>query len=150
TLGGTTLVAAGAGVATFTNVKLNKVGTGYTIQASGGGLTPLPTTSGINVTAGTATQLVIATQPTPNPVTAGSGFGLVVLAEDANGNVDPSFAGNVALALAGNPNGATLGGTTSVKASSGQASFSGLTLDKAGPGATLQASSGTLSKVTTS
>jgi uncharacterized repeat protein (TIGR01451 family) len=143
TLGGSTLVAADSGVATFSNLTLNKTGTGYTLQATGVGVTAV-TTSSINVNPGTATQLVVTTQP-PASSTAGVGFGLTVMAEDALGNVDPTFGGTVALALATNPNGATLGGTKSATASSGQASFSGLTLDKAGSGATLQASSGTLS-----
>ena len=83
------------------------------------------------MTAATATQLVVTTQP-PASVTAGSGFGLVVTAEDAFGNVDPTFTGSVTLALANNPGGATLGGTLAVNASAGVATFSGLTLNKAG------------------
>ena len=43
------------------------------------------------------------------------------------------------LALATNPNGATLGGTLAVNASAGVATFAGLTLDKAGAGTTLRA-----------
>ena len=49
------------------------------------------------------------------------------------------------LALASNPDGATLGGTLAVNASAGVATFAGLTLDKAGAGATLQATGGGLS-----
>ena len=47
------------------------------------------------------------------------------------------------------PHGATLGGTFAVNASAGVATFSGLTLNKAGAGDTLQASSGGLSSATT-
>ena len=93
------------------------------------------------MTAAAATQLVVTTQP-PGSVTAGSGFGLVVTAEDGFGNVDSSFTGSVTLALANNPDGATLGGTVTVNAGAGVATFTGLTLDKAGVGATLQASGG--------
>ena len=56
----------------------------------------------------------MTTQP-PASVTAGSGFGLVVTAEDGFGNVDPTFTGSVTLALANNPGGATLGGTLTVQ-----------------------------------
>ena len=44
-----------------------------------------------------------------------------------------SFNGTVTLALASNPGGSTLGGTLTVTASGGVATFSGLTLDKSGP-----------------
>ena len=63
----------------------------------------------------------------------------MVKAEDAFGNVNPTFTGSVTLALATNPNGATLGGTLAVNASAGVATFAGLTLDKAGAGTTLRA-----------
>ena len=91
----------------------------------------------------------MTTQP-PASVTAGSGFGLVVKAEDAFGNVDPTFTGSVTLALADNPNGATLGGTLAVNAGAGVATFAGLTLDKAGAGTTLRATGTGLSFATTS
>ena len=75
---------------------------------------------------GTATQLVVTTAP--SGVTAGTGFGVVVTAEDGSGTVDTSFDGAVTLALAGDP-GITLGGTVSVAAVNGVATFSGLTID---------------------
>ena len=81
------------------------------------------------------------TQPPPASVTAGSPFGLTVQAEDSSGNLDTSFNGTVTVALANNPGGATLGGTLTVTASGGVATFSGLTLNKAASGYTLVASS---------
>jgi len=39
TLSGTLTIAAGAGVATFSNLSINNIGTGYTLQAASGGLT---------------------------------------------------------------------------------------------------------------
>ena len=79
------------------------------------------------------TSLVVTAQP-PGSVTAGSGFGLTVTAEDSSGNVDTSFNGTVTVALASNPGGATLGGTLTATAQDGVATFSDLTLDKAGSG----------------
>src|SRR5262249_34231254 len=101
------------------------------------------------VTAAAATQLVVTTQP-PASVTAGSDFGLAAAAEDAQGNVVTTFAGSVTLALASNPGGSTLGGTLTLTATQGVATFSGLTLDKAGSGYTLQASSSGLTSATSS
>src|SRR5262249_7447025 len=95
-----------------------------------------------------ATQLVITAQP-PGTVTLGAAFGLTVTAEDASGNVDTTFTGSVALALASNPGGATLGGITTMNTSKGVATFTGLTLDKTGIGYTIEATSGNLTKGTT-
>jgi FKBP-type peptidyl-prolyl cis-trans isomerase 2 len=141
TLGGTTALTAGAGVAMFSGLTLNRAGSG-TLDVSGGGLTGA-TTSAIDVTAAPATQLVVTVEP-PSSVTAGSGFGLVVKAEDPFGNVDPNYSGSVLLTLANSPAGATLGGESSVAASAGVATFAGLLLDRAATGESLEASSGIL------
>ena len=127
-------------MATFAGLTLDKAGSGQTLTASSGALLAA-TTSPIDVAAAPATQLAITIQP-PATVTAGSGFGLVVSAEDAFGNVDPTFGGNVTVALLNNLGGGTLGGTTTVTASNGVATFANLILDKAAAGDTLQAFSG--------
>jgi hypothetical protein len=57
-----------------------------------------------------ATHLAITVQP-PATVVTGSGFGLIVSAEDKSGVVATSFNGTVTVALLNNPGGATLGGT---------------------------------------
>jgi uncharacterized repeat protein (TIGR01451 family) len=145
TLGGSLTVLASAGVATFTGLSLDRAGTGYTLRLSSGSLTPA-TTNAIRVTPGSATQLVVTTQPTS--VTAGAGFGLVVQAEDAFGNVDPTFAGIMTVALAANPGSASLGGSRTASIGGGVATFSGLTLDRAAAGYTLQVSAGSLSATT--
>ena len=73
----------------------------------------------------------MTTQP-PIYVRAGSGFNLVVAAEDGLGNVDTSFDGSVTLALNDYyGSGATLDGTLTETAINGVATFSGLTLDQA-------------------
>src|SRR5207244_7431079 len=61
TLTGHTTVTAVNGVATFTDLSIDKVGTGYTLQATGAGLT---TASGsFDITPGPATQLAFTVQP---------------------------------------------------------------------------------------
>ena len=107
TLGGTLTAQAVGGVATFTGLSLNKVGTGYTLVAASTGLASA-TSGQIAVTSAAATQLVVAIQP-QSSVVAGSGFGLVVKPEDANGNVDLTYNSPVTVTLANNPGGATLG-----------------------------------------
>ncbi|WP_442404980.1 choice-of-anchor Q domain-containing protein [Mycobacterium sp.] len=100
------------------------------------------------VTAPLATHLVVIAQP-PGSVTAGSGFSLIVAAENSLGNVDPTFNGSVTIALANNPGGSTLNGTLTVAAVNGLATFSGVTLNQPGNGYTLQVSGGGLTSATT-
>lgn len=84
TLGGTTSAAAVNGVATFPNLTVDKVGTGYVLNASDGSLTGAASTS-FNITAGAATQLVFTTQPAD--VVAPSTLNTIaVTEEDASGN----------------------------------------------------------------
>ena len=68
---------------------------------------------------------MVTTQP-PSTITAGVPFSLVVAAEDGDGNVDATYSGNVTVynVLVAGP----LGGTTTVTAANGVATFSGLTL----------------------
>jgi len=91
-----------------------------------------------------------ATQQPPSSITAGSPFGLTVQADDRSGNLDSSFNGTVTVGLASDPGGATLGGTLSVTASSGVATFSNLALTQAAAGYTLAVSSSGVDSVTTS
>lgn len=89
---------------------------------------------------GIATRLVFTTQP--SGAVAGAVFDTqpVVRAEDATGNLGYNFNGSVPVALGANPAGGTLGGTTTVTAVNGVATFSGLSIDRAGAGYTLVAS----------
>jgi len=68
---------------------------------------------------------------------------------DSHGNVATSFNGLVTLTLAANPGGSSLGGTLTVQAVNGVATFAGLTLNKAGAGYRFQASCGSLTAATT-
>ena len=58
------------------------------------------------MTAAAATQLGI---PSFGNVAAGVPFSMTVDALDPYGNIDPTFSGDVTLALGNNPSGATLG-----------------------------------------
>ena len=138
---GTLTIPASNGMASFSGLSLDQAGKGYTIQAGAAGLSST-TTSAFAVTPASPAQLVITTQP-PASVTAGDGFGLAVAVEDAFGNAEPTYEGNVSVALAG------LGGTLSIPASNGVANFSGLSLDQAGKGYTIQATAAGLSGATT-
>ncbi|MGE5759742.1 MAG: Ig-like domain-containing protein, partial [Gemmatimonadota bacterium] len=98
----------------------------------------------------TPAQLVL----TASPASATAGVPLSpavkVSVLDSKGNVATSFQGGVHVALAANPGGATLSGTTTVSATAGVATFSNLMLDKSGTGYTLVVSSNGLAGDTSS
>jgi hypothetical protein len=83
-------------------------------------------------------------------VDAGRYFSMTVVAEDADGVADASFTGMVTLALAGNPGGATLGGNLTMPMYNGLLTFYGLTLNVAGPGYTIGATSSGFTPATSS
>ncbi|MBE7454169.1 MAG: hemagglutinin [Kofleriaceae bacterium] len=147
TLGGTAMVMATAGVATFADLTLDRVGAGYTLVAATPGLSSA-TSQGFAVTPAAATRLVFLAQPVSSA--AGSPLSPAVRLEalDPFGNRDTAFTGAVALAIADNPGASTLGGATSVAATAGVASFTDLTLDRVGTGYTLAATAGGLTGVT--
>ena len=86
-----------------------------------------------------ATQLVVTTPPAS--VTANAPFGLTVAAENGSGIIDTTYTGPVTLVLSGGTSGAVLGGTLTGTAANGVAAFTGLTINTAGTGYTLTASS---------
>jgi hypothetical protein len=103
------------------------------------------------VSFGVATQLgqLVITVGPPASVAAGSAFGLTVAIVDSSGNVVTSYDASVAVSLAANPGASTLSGGLTAPVSDGVATFSGLTLNKAGSGYTLKISGGALAPVNT-
>ena len=69
-------------------------------------------------------------------MTAGAAFGLTVAVEDAYGNVETGYGGDLRVGLVGGPAGAVLGGVVDEAAVGGVATFSGLALARAGSGCT--------------
>ena len=96
-----------------------------------------------------ASQLVLSVPP-PTTMVAGADFGLAILAEDRFGNLATGFTGNVTIALANNPGHTTLiGASPTMAATGGVANFGPhVTIDTAGSGYTLQATSSGLTSVT--
>jgi probable HAF family extracellular repeat protein len=145
TLQGNLMMNATGGVVTFSGLSIDTVGS-YTIEATSTGLAPA-VTSVFNVTAAAATQLVVVPGNPPATVTAGAMFGFVVDAEDQYDNIDPTFGGTETIALSGSP-GVTLHGSSTAAAQSGIATFSGLSIDKAGS-YTIEVTSGSLTPAQT-
>ncbi len=140
TLTGTLTVAASSGVATFSNLSINKTGTGYTLNTTSTGLTASISTT-FNVTPGAASKLGFTTQPTNVVAGASISPSVTVAVQDANSNTVTTSSATVTMAIGTNPGGGTLSGTLSVVASSGVATFSNLWIDKTGTGYTLAATS---------
>jgi len=129
TFSGTTTVQTNAsGDATFTDIAVNGTATtGYSLQFTAGSAT---VTSGtFEVTVGTATTLAITTQPvgtqTANPLATQP----VVEFRDSGNNLVSSTADVTAVLIGA---GGTLGGTTTIAAVGGVATFTDLAITGAG------------------
>ncbi|MFP2926939.1 beta strand repeat-containing protein [Pyxidicoccus sp. 3LG] len=138
-LGGTTSVTTASGVATFSALTLDRIGTGYTLVASSAPLTSA-TSGAFNVTAGAASRLAFTIQP--GDTSAGVAFtpSIEVTVQDAGGNRVTSSTASITLGVGTNPGGGTLSGTTTLSATGGVATFPGVSLARAGMGYTLTAS----------
>jgi len=144
TLSGTLTVAASGGVATFSNLSINKSGTGYTLKATSGTLTSA-TSSTFNILAGAESQLVFTVQPSNTAQNIAFSPAVAVSVEDSNGNVVTTSSDSITIAIGTNPSSGTLSGTTTVSATSGVATFNGLSINNLGTGYTLTATDGTTS-----
>ncbi len=120
--GGTTATLSN-GVASFT-CWMNVVGTGYTLQATSGSLTPA-TTNPFNITPGAATQLVFTGEP-PSSATAGNTFSVTVQVEDAYGNA--VSANGIPVTLTTSPSTTISGATNGTTGSTGSVTFSGISI----------------------
>lgn len=146
-VGATTVTTDASGLAQTTWTLGPALGA-QTLTATVAGLSGSPVTFGATSTSGPATQLVVTTAPTDGY----RGIALraiAITAQDASGNVARAFTGPVTVALAANPGSATLGGTATVNAVAGVASFTTLTVNQTGVGYTLRASASGLTAVTT-
>ena len=116
---------------------LNTVSATGTILYARSGIQPNP--QNFSATGLPATQVVFKQQPSSTVAGTTMAPAVTVAVEDAVGQVVTSSAATVSLAVT--QAGITLGGTTSVAAVNGIATFSNLTVTKAGTGYTLTAAS---------
>ncbi len=155
------LFGAGASASTIT-----KAGTGFTarlrdfdnltedrVATTAGSYSATATQSGsawvmqlvaFRVTSGVGAPTKLAFVQGPSNAAAGATITppVTVAVEDANGNIETSDnATTVSLAIGTNPGGGTLTGGAAVTVASGVATFSGLSINQAGTGYTLTASS---------
>ncbi|MFL6113099.1 MAG: LamG-like jellyroll fold domain-containing protein, partial [Catenulispora sp.] len=93
-------VTAAGGVANFSGCDIDKSGSGYTLTATDGALSPA-TSAPLNIAVGPAAKLVFTQQP--GGAQAGLAFASQpqVTVEDAGGNVVSGYGGTVSLAVSG-------------------------------------------------
>jgi uncharacterized repeat protein (TIGR01451 family) len=140
TLAGTASATAASGIATFSSLSINKVGTGYTLAASSSPVLTGATSTTFNITPAAPAKFAITSVNAGTSPSAGIGFSVVVQSQDAFGNASPiSPADTVTLSrLTGT---GTLGGTLSGAIGIGQSqvTINGVTYTKAESGVVLRA-----------
>ena len=136
---GSTLYTGPFSIATSQTIKA--------LAAVSGSLNSAVAAAAYTITIRPATQLIFQVQPVTTGATAPITPAVQVAVEDATGAIVTSSAAPVTVALRANRGNATLGGTLTVNAVNGIATFSDLTLDKVGTAYTLFASSGTLTGI---
>lgn len=129
-LAGSTYATVAAGVASFDNVMLDKVCSGYRLQATG--VAPLDAQAIVSgpfdVVAGAPAQLALAVALTHTMASRDQPFDLVAHVKDAGGNEVPAA---TTVSLSVSP-ATPLGGPTSVMSSGTTATFTGVTVGAAG------------------
>ena len=142
TLTGGAAVTVASGIATFSGLSINDEGTGYTLIAKSTPSYTAATSAAFNITTGAATKLAFVQSPSKTTAGATISPAVKVAVEDANGTVETTDnATKVSLAIGANPGSGTLAGGSAVTVASGIATFSGLSINDAGKGYTLIASS---------
>lgn len=142
---------ASSGVAGFAGCVVDKSGSGYTLTPADGALTAV-TSNAFSIAAGAAAKLVFSSQPSSSTGATAFTSQPVVTVQDANGNTVTADASSVTLTVTSGTgsSGAVLACTNNPKAaSSGIATFTGCSIDKAGTGYTLTATDGSLTATST-
>jgi hypothetical protein len=144
TLNGTVTKTAVNGVATFSDLSINTVGTGYTLKASSTPALTGDVSTGFNITAAAPSKLAFAQQP--SDATAGIAINPAITVQvlDQFNNVVTSDGSAITLTIDNNPGSSTLSGTATQNAVAGVATFNNLSLNKSGVGYTLVATDGAL------
>jgi len=135
---GSTQVTAVNGVATFANLSIDQIGTGYTLTAAAAAYVG-DTSTAFDVTAtppttGPATKFVFVKQPTSTGPGATISPVQVAAVDDQN-NIVPTFSGSITIAIGHNGGllrAGTLSGTLLQPTVNGVATFADLSIDQGG------------------
>lgn len=147
TLSGTTSVVAVNGVATFSDIKISSLGTGYSLVATTANLTAA-VSNPFDVTFGPAAKLVFSAQPGLGSPGGTIAPPVTVTVLDQGDYIVTTAANSITVAIGTNPGSATLSGTTTATPVNGVATFSNLSINNAGKGYTLTAAATSLTGAT--
>ena len=144
-----TTVAFTNGVLSSQSVTITNTGS-FTITATGiGGNSGVTGTSNpFTVNPGVANKLTFAQQPTNALINATITPAVTVQIQDQFGNLRSGDTNSIGIAILNDPGSGTLSGTTPVSAVGGVATFGDLSINKAGVGYTLRATSAGLASAT--
>jgi hypothetical protein len=131
TLSGTVTKTVVNGVASFTDLSVNKTGT-YTLTATSAPALAQATSSSLTVQPGAAAQLAFTQLPTNPKIGITMTPAVLVAIQDSLGNTVTGNTSTITISLASNPAAGILSGTLSKAAVAGVATFDDLTLDKVG------------------
>jgi subtilase family serine protease len=144
-LSGTLTQTTVSGVATFNDLSVDREGDYYSLTASARGLSDTSSQS-FSISSVPFSSLAFKQQPA-NVVATRVLAPVTVDVLDASGKLVTLSDAPVTLKLGKNPGGAKLGGTTTIRAVGGVATFKDLTLDQPDTGYTLLASSGSVNNI---
>lgn len=147
---GPSTINAVKGVAKFTDISIDKAGTGYTLTASSSTLASATTSAPFNISSGAAAKLEFTVQP--GGVRAGELLSPQpeVTVKDIYGNKITDYQSSVTLNIpfGTSPSTARIGGTSTVNAVNGVAKFTDISITRSWTAYTLMATSGALSSDT--
>ncbi|HUR94057.1 MAG TPA: Ig-like domain repeat protein [Gemmatimonadales bacterium] len=143
-LSGTTTVNAVNGVAVFSNLSIDKVGSGYQLSASSGTLTGA-TSPTFDILTGTANRLVILSGPSDRIVGQLFSPAIQVQVQDAAGN--PVITALSPISITSSVTGTLVGNATVIPVL-GTATFTNLAINRANPDYTLTALSSNVASAT--
>jgi hypothetical protein len=149
TLTGTATVAASAGVATFSDLKLNTAGP-YTFTVTDGSLTAATTATAITITPAAASKVVFGQAPSDAVAGVAISPTMTAQVEDAFNNIVTTDTSKVTISINAGPNSSAITGTAIVSAVKGVATFTGISLSTAGTGYKLALADGSLTGATSS
>ena len=148
TLAGTTAKFATLGEASFADISIDNPGVGYTLDAVAAGLT-IATSNAFTINA-VPTQFIITGEPSDTDNGSLMAPAITVEIRDALNNLVTDATNNVTLAFGTDPSGgsATIGGTITVAAVGGIATFSDIEIDEVQTGYTFDFTSTGLTSAT--
>jgi hypothetical protein len=146
-LSGTTFQTASGGLATFSDLSVDKAASGYELVAFDGSYGPA-ISLGFNINPATPDHLAFGVQPSNAVAGAFLSPAVTVQVLDQFNNLVTNDGSKVTVALSANPVSGNLGGNVTVPASGGVATFPNLWVDKVATGYSLAASDGTLGGAT--